>query len=391
MLKIPTITELYTNLSNDLKNKLKLSDNDLKTVLDAVSAAYAAQFKLAYLYLSDIQNNVFPDTADTFEKGGTLNRMGEIYLNRNRKPATSGVYQVSLTGEAGSVVRSGITFKSNDDALNASKIFISDAEYILTGANDVMEIRAIEGGLESSLNLTDELTVTEPVIGLDNVAAVFLEVQSPLSEESVEDYRAAILESIQLEPQGGAKTDYRLWSRDAQGVKFVYPYVKDGEAGVVQVYVEATKSDSLDGLGTPTQDILDSVEDVINFDPDVTVQTEYRGRKPIQVTLEVLPISLNPVDVTITTLDEDTAEIRASLELNISTYLETIRPFVYGADLTRNRNDVLYLARVQSVATDTIESSNFFEKLEVFVNGVSQNSFKFSRENIPYLRDLIFE
>lgn len=390
MLKIPTITELYTNLSNDLKNKLKLSDNDLKTVLDAVAAAYAAQFKLAYLYLSDIQNNVFPDTADTFEQGGTLDRLGNIYLNRNKRPATSGYYRVSLTGEIGSVIRSGITFKSNDEALNASKIFILDVEYTLVG-NDTIEIRAIEGGLDSALNINDSLTITEPVIGVENEVYITEIVSSPLSEETIEDYRASILESIQLEPQGGAKTDYRLWAKDAQGVRLVYPYVKDGEAGVVQLYVEATESDSIDGLGTPTQEILDSVAEVVSFNPDETIITEYRGRKPIQVTLEVISISLNPVDVTITSINEDTTEIRASLRENISNYLKNIRPYVDGADLARNKNDILYLAKIQSVSTDTLESSNFFDRLDVFVNGVSQTSYKFSRENIPYLRNLIFE
>ena len=88
MAYIPTISEIYQNISNDLKNKLNLSDDDLKKVLDAFAAVISAQIKLNYLFLADIQNNVFPDTADSELNGGTLNRHGLIQLNRLDRKST---------------------------------------------------------------------------------------------------------------------------------------------------------------------------------------------------------------------------------------------------------------------------------------------------------------
>ncbi len=387
---IPTITEIYETLSNDLQNKLNLSDTELKKVLDAVALSLSGQFKLLYLFLGDIQNNGFPDTADTAENGGTLDRLGSIYLNRIRRPATSGVFNIQVIAENGSVLRSGITFKSNDDSLNPGNLYILDEEEVLTGVanDDIIEIRSIDGGTLSSLEVGDTLTITEPVIGVDKIVTIASIVEQPLAAESVQDFRNAILQSIQLEPQGGAKTDYRLWAADAQGVRQVYPFVKDGEAGTVQIYVEATPEDSTDGNGTPSQAILDAVAEVIEFDPDITIETNSRGRRPIQATIESLPINPIPVDITINGLQETSPDIENSVRDNLIQYLRDVRPYVAGADLARNKNDILYSARLQAVVTDVLSASNFFTEFVVLVEGVEQISFLFTRENVPYLRDL---
>lgn len=390
MAQIPTIVELYQNIANDLKNKLNLSDDELKKVLDAFAAVISAQLKLNYLFLADIQNNVFPDTADSELNGGTLNRHGLIQLNRLQLPATNGVFRIKVDSVVGSVLRAGLTFKSNDDSLNPGKIYILDVEQVTSDAEDFFEIRSIDGGVDYALTVNDVLTITEPVIGVEQTVSIDSIIEQPLAAESEEVYRKRIIDSIQQEPQGGSKTDYRLWASDAQGVQNVYPYVKDSEAGTVQVFVEATEIDSSDQNGTPTPSILAEVEDVIRFDPDDTKPLYERGRLPIQATLEVLPIVTNPVDVTVTGLETDTPEIRASIESNLKRYLTQIRPFVAGGDLARNKSDILYLARLQAVVTDVISSSNFFVDFVMLVNGVDQNSYLFSKENIPYLRTLTF-
>lgn len=390
MALIPTIKEIYKNISDDLKSKLNISDDKLKKVLNALAAVLTGQLKLTYLVLGDIQKNVFPDTADTSENGGTLDRLGSIHLNRIKRPATGGKFFVSVTGVAASVLRAGLTFKSNDDSLNPGQIYVLDSAYNLTGAGDLVEVRSLGGGVEFVQEIGNSFTITEPVIGVEKLVTVSSIVELPLAAESTENYRKAILAAIQLEPQGGAKTDYRLWSADAQGVRNSYPYVKDGEAGTVQVYIEATEADSTDGYGTPTAQLLLDVEEVIEFDPDESKPIEERGRKPIQVTLEILPIIPNPVDVTITGLVDSSVDIQANIENNLKAYLTEIRPFVAGGDLARNKNDILYLARLQSVVTDSLGAANFFLDLTMFVNGVNQTSFIFSRENTPYLRNINF-
>jgi len=390
MKPIPSIVELQETLANDFRSRLNLSDDDLKKVLNAFDIVLSAQFKLLYLFLSDIQNNVFPDTADLEANGGTLERIGRIQLGRNPLPATVGVFELSVIGVAGSVLRSELTFKSNEDAKNAGQLYVLDSEYILIGTNDIIEVRSLGSGVEYDLNVGDELTITEPVIGVNATVTVDGVIDVPTASEDIEIYRQAILDSIQLEPQGGAKTDYRLWASDAQGVRKVYPYVKNGEAGTVQVFVEATIIDSTDGKGTPSAGLLIDVEEVIEFDPDTTKPLNERGRRPIQATIEVNPITLIPVDVSIIGLNEDTASIRASISSNLDSYLQDIRPYIAGADLARDKNDILYEGRLQSVVTDTLESANFFTSFNMVVNGVSVDNYQFELGNIPYLRNVTY-
>jgi uncharacterized phage protein gp47/JayE len=390
MRQIPNIVDIQESLKNDFINKLNLSNEDLKYVLNAFNMVISAQFKLVYLYLSDIQNNVYPDTADIEGNGGTLERLGRIYLNRNPKPATPGIFEIEVTGTIGGFLRSGLTFKSNEDSKNPGQVFVLDNDFTLVSATGIIEVRSIGGGTEYDLNLGDKLTITEPVIGVTNIAEVVTIINQPLSSENIEDYRQAILDAIQLEPNGGAKTDYRLWAADAQGVRKVYPYVRNNNAGIVDVYVEASETDSIDGLGTPSASILNDVRDVIEFDPDNTKPLNERGRRPIQAIIYALPIVITPVDVQIIGLQDSSTAVRNSIESNLITYLKTVRPYVAGGDLARNKNDVLYSGRVQSIATDVLESSNFFTDFIMQVNGVTVSNYEFNLGFIPYLRNLTF-
>jgi uncharacterized phage protein gp47/JayE len=380
-----TILELKDQISKDLRNRLNISDDNLKKVLDALSGVLAAQFKLAYLGLEDTQRNLYPDTADTFENGGSLNRLGRIYLNREIRPSTSAIYRVDVVGVEDSVLRSGLTFKSNIDSENPNKLYILENEYTLTGTDDIITVRSIGGGLDYFQDNGNNLTITEPVIGVDKTVVINKDgagslFQDPVDAETTQEFRNAVLNAIQLEPQGGSKSDYRIWASDAAGVRFVYPYVKDGDGGTMQIFVESSGNG-----GVPSQDILNEVEEVINFDPDETKPTAQRARRPAQANLEVVPIDPIDVEINITGLIDSSTDIREAIELNLIAFLNNIRPFVDGADLLRNKNDILFVARLQGVVTDVLDADNFFNDFSMLIDGVTQTSFIFSKEKIPNL------
>lgn len=390
MKNIPSIIELNEDIANDLRSKLGLTDDDLKKVVSALPLVLSGQFKLSYLFLGDIQDNCFPDKASTELNGGTLERQGRIYLNRNPFPNSIGVFKLSVIGVAGSVLRSDLTFKSNDDALNAGQVYVLDTEYTLTGTADEIEVRSIGAGVDYNLSVGNNLTITEPVIGVDKTVTVSEVVTQPTAGETEELYRQNILNAIQIEPQGGSKGDYRIWSGDAQGVRLIYPYVRDGNSGTMDIYVEATLIDSTDGKGTPGSAILNDVDAVIKFDPDVTKPTYQRSRKPAQVNLVVSAITLIPVDVTITGLNDDSASVQTAIESSLKDFIYDVRPFIDGADLLRNKNDILYSGNVQGVVTSALLNGNFFNVLELKVDGNIVTSYEFGLGNIPYLRNLIF-
>lgn len=390
MKPIPSIIELQSLISDDFKNKLDLSDDDLKKTLNAFDLVISAQIKLLYLFLSNIQNNIFPDTADTESQGGTLERLGNIYLNRPPFPDAIGVFNITVNGVIGSILRSDLTFKSNEDSLNPAQLFTLDSEHIMVTTSDVIEVRSLGAGTSFNLNVNDKLTITEPVIGVDKTVILQSIVTQPTAGETTENYRDAILRAIQLEPQGGSKSDYRQWSSDAQGVRLVYPYVRDADAGIVDVYVEATLVDSNDGKGTPTTTILNEVLAVIEQDPDISKPINERGRRPIQANVITNAISLIPVDVTISGLNDSSQSVKDVIESSLKDMLYEVRPFISGADLLRNKNDILYSGRVQSIVTDSLSNGNFFNQLTLIVDGNSVVSYEFDLGNIPYLRNLTY-
>lgn len=390
MKPIPSTVELQNRLSADITSRLEISDVGQKRVIDAIAAVLAGELKLTYLYLQDIQNNLFPDTADLAIDGGELNRHGQIQLNRQPRPATSGIYLVSVDGEVNAVLRAGLTFKSNSESKSPGNLYILESDYILTGTDDEITLRSLEAGPDFILEVGDTLTATEPLIGVDQIATIANVTTAPSAAESINLYRKNIIDAIRLEPQGGSKTDYRVWAADAQGVERVYPYVKIGEAGTVQVYVEATVTDSTDGKGTPSSALLSAVEEVINFDPDTSLETNQRGRIPIGVSLEVLPILTQPVDVEIIGLQNDVPSVRSSITSNLIDFLFTVRPYISGADLPRDKNDILTAVKAQSIISDTVGNANTFTDFKISVDGVEINTYTFSGGNIPYLRNVTY-
>jgi len=387
MKPIPSIVELQQKITEDFKSKLNLSDDDLKRTLNAFSLVLSGQMKILYLFLADIQNNIFPDTADSVDQGGTLERIGQIYLNRPPFPDAIGVFNISVNGIIGSVLRESLTFKSNEDALNPGQLFVLDSEHIMVSTTDVIEVRSLGAGTDFNLSVNDKLTITEPVIGVDKTVTVTAVTTQPTAGETLENYRDAILRAIQLEPQGGSKSDYRQWASDAQGVRLVYPYVRDSDAGIVDVYVEATLPDSTDGKGTPTTTILNEVLAVIEQDPDLSKPINERGRRPIQANVITSAISLIPVDVNIAGLNDSSQAVKDVIESALKDMLYQVRPYISGADLLRNKNNTLYSGRVQSVVTDALANGNFFNQLTLIVDGNSVVSYEFDLGNIPYLRN----
>lgn len=388
----PTLTELYNSVLNDLQSELGVTIPVFgKNFLRVFAAVQAGKLKLIYLSIAFVQRNVFPDLADSESVGGTLERFGRIKLGRERFSATSGVYTIELNGIDGSTIPAGSLFKSNDDSASPSKIFQSVALGTVSSGVVTVQVQALEGGLDSRLAVNDNITSVSPLLNIDDVAVVISEDTIPLDQESIENYRTAILNSFRLEPQGGSGTDYRLWSADAQGVQEVYPYAKSGGVNEVDVYVEATIADSVDGKGTPSAALLVDVEDVINFDPDTTQLLNQRGRRPLTAILDVLPISPKDVIITInnpTNIDQDDEN---NIESALSTYVNGIRPFVGSADLAENQNDVISLNGVITAISNVLTAGKNFDSVDITVDGNAvTSSLQFTLGDIPFFDSVTF-
>lgn len=381
---IPTYNDLYTTVLTDLRNQLEIRTLIGKVVLNAFAAVQAAKLKLIYLLGAFIYKNIFIDTADPESLGGSLERFGRVKLGRDPFAAAAGEYQINVAGEIGAQIAQGTTFKSLDNSANPGQIYILDSVFTFTATTGVITVRALELGAGSRLEIDDELQVTAPIVDVNSFATVAGELVAPTEGESIEEYREAVIQAYQFEPQGGARTDYRLWAQDAEGVREVYPYVKDGESGVIQIYVEANAADSTDGNGTPSQAILDDVEAVTEFDPDDTKPLNERGRRPLGVfDIEFLAITPIPVDVNIVGLT-DTSFLTA-IQTAIVGFLLDVRPFIDGADNPNDLNkDKLYSSDITNIVRQIVGVNATFTQVVMSVDGTLTDLYQFENGDIPY-------
>ncbi|NCX55598.1 MAG: hypothetical protein EBW87_00145 [Burkholderiaceae bacterium] len=391
MRNIPSLADLYNGILSNFETELgRPIPRFGKVFLRALAAVQAAKLKIVYLAIGKLQKNIFVDTADPESAGGTLERFGRIKLGRNRFPAQAAQYDVAVTGLANGEIPALTTFKSNDDSANPGKLFILDLKYVMPSTSGTIRLRALEAGTVSALDVGDILSCTVPLIGVNKTAEVVSEYVAPLDVEDLEVYRAKVVDAFQLEPNGGSPGDFRIWASDAQGVKTVYPYAKNGSPGEINVYVEASEADSTDGFGTPGSGILTDVESVLEYDPDTTKPLNERGRRPLGVfDIHVLPVSVKPIVIDIASFDNNTTDKQTAIFNAVNSRIKQIRPFIAGAEPLDRKNDTLNANIIISEILSVVPGS-IFGAVTFSVDGVVMTSKTFINGDIPYLDSITY-
>lgn len=382
MITLPSIEELYTGYLADLQAQYGSTIPAFgKNFLRVVAAVQAGKHWLMYKLIGKVQKNLTPDTADSEASGGTLERFGTVWLGRLPFSASAGQYGVTVTGTAGTVIPVPTTFKSDDSSTSPGFLFVVDTAYTV-GDVSPLNIRALTPGAQARLSAGDTLTITGPVIGLDDQVTVTVENVVPTDVESTELYRQRVLEKIRTETQGGSAGNYRLWANEVSGVKQTYVFTATGTASEVNLFVEATTAASSDGKGTPPEGILQAVQDSVQ---DATA--ERPGRKPATDKVNYLPITVREVEIETVGSPGATGSQTSGAFNAVTAELAKFRPFVASVDLKSARNDVYDKSR----AIATLRSANPdipFDTIILTVDGTEVESYEFTDGNIPYLNEV---
>ncbi len=385
MIRIPTLNELYLSIKGDLEASESISIPLIgKSVIRVFAAVQAAKIKLLYLTVGNLQKNIFVDTADPEALGGTLERFGRVKLGRDPFPPRAGQYQCSVIGGVGAVIPANTTYKTNDDSKSPGVLYVLDSEFTFSNVNEMITLRALGAGLVSQLDILDELTITAPVANVEDLATVESVVIEPLDAEDIEEYRRKAVESYRIETQGGATGDYLLWSFDAQGVQRVYPYAKSGFTSEINLYIEATVADSTDDKGTPSAGLIAEVEQVVNLDPDITLDINQRGRRPIGSIVNYLPITVKSVTIEIVDFQNNDAETTAAILATLKNTINSIRPFIAGSDVLEDKNDILDKNKIIG-SIISIRPGSIFSSVNLYIDLVSVSTFTFENGDIPSL------
>ena len=379
---VPTISELYNSVVNDLKNKLGITTIIGKTVLAPLAAVQAAKLKILYLVASNVYDNIFVDTADS----EMLQRFGFVKLGRYLNQAVAGIFEIEVSGTIGATLPgTTTTFKSLDNSTSPGKLYMLDTDFTFSAITGLINVRALELGSGARLEIGDRLQLTAPAANVDSFATVTNVITTAVNVESESDYRNEVINAYQLEPQGGARTDYRIWSYDAAGVREVYPYVVNGNPGVIDLFIEALPADSTDGKGTPPPSMLTDVEAVIEFDPDTTKPLTERGRRPISAYL-INFIAVTPIEVDVEISDLSDVSFLTSIKTAIETFLYNVRPYIAGADSIRDQNKgKLYSYQIYQIVAEVIGINATFSAVTLKVNTNIVTLYDFLNGDIPYI------
>ena len=386
---IKTIDQLTNEILNDYATEFQVDVNDLGDTYAVRAKVMAALQYQMYLAVSSVQRNIFYDLCDTPQ----LIRYGTQLLGRSPSPATAGLYTIKVTGTIGATIRAQTQFKANDTTQAAGYLFILDADYELIATTDTMQVRALTVGTISRLFVDDLLTSTAPINNVDSEAIVTVIDTEPIAAETIDSYRADVLESARLEAQGGSASDYRLWASDVPEVRTVYPYSKRSSAGDIDIYIEATPENSapLSVIGVPTSQTINDV-----YTPPVGVTPESgalifnsvsgRGRKPIGV-FNIFPHAVTPVPVDIYFIDLTDETVSNQLRSVIDDLLYNIRPFIAGATALIDKNDILTLSQLIAISIQLLSGTGIvYSTLTMDVDSVTENSHQFELGDYPYLR-----
>jgi uncharacterized phage protein gp47/JayE len=371
---LPTTSQIYSNLINNLQTQLGITNPIVsKTFLVPFCTALAAALSAEYKIAGQVQADVWPDTCDD----DTLLRFGFIILGRYPYAAIQGQYAVTVTGTSGTTVPVGTVWVANNNSACAGQLFTNDSAYTLSGTSGSMTIRAMVGGTAARFAIGDTCNLTAPIINIGTTATVTAETVTPVDAETLPAYRSKILEKIQAPSGSWNAADYRTWGLTVAGVRQIYAYTDISTSNVVDVYVEGT---TYGAIPSASAYIVGEVGTAINpLYPLGVHAVNYNSCATDIIAVTVIAGSFPPFTTAQQTL----------VTTAVRDFINTVRPFIAGADNIANRNDVMSAYNLYPVISGAVPGFGF-SGLTFTVNGTAATTYQAIFGNIPYCSTVNF-
>lgn len=368
----PTVTQISDNIIAQLESTLNQAIPGLPRAFYRVSSkAIAAVYVILYKYGGFIALQQFVTFAS--DKEVTIN--GKVLIPLNEWGVLVGV-GLPVAATRAELTTTIIVEQAGDTILAGALLYSTANGYtyrlltsvVLTGGSVVGTVRAVNdqtdtGGRGALGNLEngDLLQFAQPQPGAATNTIVLAQVVTAANAEATDDYRRRVSTRFSARPQGGAASDYRIWSEEVPGIVRAYPYT-GVLPGTVDVFVEATpeSSGSPDGIPTPAQ--LVEVTNSINKD-----QNGLATRRNINALPNVQAITRTAFVTTVTGIAgvSDLATVEGDVRAALIEYFLNAEPFIDGLDLPP-RLDRITTTTATSVAEDIITAANgTFTDLEI--------------------------
>jgi uncharacterized phage protein gp47/JayE len=329
MITIPSIEEIREQFIADYEAELnQMIPSVPKSFVYVWASAWAGLLYLLYVFGFWIYRQISTVLAD-FEE---LKNKGLQYdLSPNGAQAAE--FSITVPGEELTIVPVGTLWQEG------GIVFITKTESTVESGDAVVALQALDefAGASGNRIIGTEISIVNPIDGLDNSGPVTSIEALGQDEEGLEEFRARVLTRIRTPPQGGAVPDWLLWTFETPSVNVVKAIAIRSAPGEIEVYpLVGTGVD--DRLPDSTQ--LDAITDYIS-DP---------VRRPLNCeTATAQLFSETTFNVEYSSINPDVESIKTSIINNTIQYFLDRFPRQYANQV--NPKDTISLSDLYTIAS----------------------------------------
>ncbi|MFW6312502.1 MAG: baseplate J/gp47 family protein [Spirochaetota bacterium] len=327
MITIPTVSEIRDQILTDIESATGQSAPLLpRAVWRILATALAGAMALLYRFAAWAYRQIFTATSDD---EALIRRAAEYGITR--VAATRWIGTATATGTNGTTIPSGTTWTHDGN------VYETTASATISSGVATINVRSLEGGSDVELSVSDTITLTSPISGVDADATVASVIQEAQDAEDLENLRSRLAARQANQPQGGALGDWVQWATEVAGIGEAI--VERPEAGAINIYPLTDDEDPANRI--PSGALLTQVDDYVS-DPE---------RSPIRAAAitVIAPTELD-FDVDIANLSPNTAAVRATIESAIETYMYERRPKQYTDQV--NDRSLVSAGEITGIAID---------------------------------------
>ncbi|BEJ50716.1 baseplate J/gp47 family protein [Aeromonas dhakensis] len=240
----PTLREIIQRVRADVM--AELDDPLRRSDAEVYARAYAGAVHGVNGHIEYLERNMLPDLCD---EQWLLRHAGMKKCPRKEAQPAAGWLRISGVSDGITVSAGAVAVYQGSNPIQ----YVATEAATSSGGVLRLPITCSETGYHTNLDDGEGLILSEPVAGLSS-SGVADSVQGGTDLESIDDWRARVLDRWYFTPQGGSDTDYQVWAEEVPGVTRAWCYRHWMGAGTVGVFLVDDNSEAL----VPSAAIIDA-------------------------------------------------------------------------------------------------------------------------------------
>lgn len=238
-----------------------------------------------------------------------------------RKDATAAIGQAQFTGNIGQLLPSGTPLLRVDGVP-----YTTTADGTVASGTVMVPILAAAPGAYTNADPQTPISLATPIAGINGGGVILGPCTGGTDQETDDELRTRMLQRYRDPPQGGATADYIEWATQVPGCTRAWCLPNGWGPGTVVVYPMFDDANAAEG-GFPqgTDGCATSETRGPTAAGDQLAVADYVWpRQPVTALVFVAAPIPYPIDVTLYTLEPDTADMRAAIVAAITDLLMAI-------------------------------------------------------------------